>query len=703
MESIHLNIDGHDVETQKGKTILDASLCAGIYIPHLCHHPDLTPIGACGLCMVEVESMEGLPASCTTPVEDGMIIRTKSERIDNMRRLSMELMLSGHPPDCGNCDKYLNCEFQSLKQYLVMETPRFKRRTKPIPLNTANPLFDFDAGRCVGCGRCVRACHELRGVGVLFYKKKGNDTYIGTASDRSLADSGCRFCGSCAEVCPTGAIMDKRELMEGKNRRSALVPCRYTCPAEIDVPRYIRFIKEKNYSAATAVIREKVPFPKVLGYVCDHPCETLCRRSQVNQALSIRDLKRYAAEHDEEKVWMKQKHSSKLPSTGKRAAIIGSGPAGLTAAYFLSRQGHEVTVFESLPRAGGMMRYGIPEYRLPREVLDSEIEEIRDSEVEILTETHVESIDQMFDTGYDAVLVAVGAHKGQKLPIPEADHEGVFIGIDLLRDVHMGNRVELGKRVVVLGGGNVAFDCARVARRLGANQVTLACLESRSELPASPEEIDQAEEEGVLIQPSRTFTRILTENGSVTGVECLDVLSFSFDEDDGLQLDVVENSQHALDGDTIILAIGQSPEIPEDFDIDMDEKGCIELDEYTFESSREGVFAAGDAVYGTTSVVEAIASGRKAAMAVDRFLGGSGDIDERLAPDLEPESFFGPDPDFPFMGRCEESSVPLQERLQDYCEVVHGLDEEAAIHEASRCLQCDMRLKITPVKFWGNY
>ena len=231
METIKLNIDGQDIETEEGKSLLEASLEGGIYIPHLCHHPDLSPIGACRMCIVEVDGVEGLPTSCTTPAENGMVVKTKNEKIDQMRRLAMELILAGHPPDCGTCDKYLNCELQSVKQYLVTDSLSVKRRSKPFPINSGNPIFVHDVGRCIVCGRCVRACHELRGANVLYYKKKGKETYIGTASDLPLAESGCIFCGACAEVCPTGSIMDKKELMEGRKRRNALIPCRYTCPA----------------------------------------------------------------------------------------------------------------------------------------------------------------------------------------------------------------------------------------------------------------------------------------------------------------------------------------------------------------------------------------------------------------------------------------------------------------------------------------
>ncbi|MBN2039620.1 MAG: FAD-dependent oxidoreductase [Spirochaetes bacterium] len=701
MSTIKFNIDGKDVEVRNGRSVLEAALDSGIYIPHLCYHEDLSPIGACRLCIVEIEGMEGLVLSCSTPAAEGMVVKTGSESIDASRRLAMELLLAGHPPDCGTCVKYLNCELQSLKQYIIGDHIRVRTRSKLIPVNADNPIFLHEPNKCVLCGRCVRACHELRGVGVLFYKKQGRETYIGTENGLSLAESGCRFCGACAEVCPTGAIMDKEEFAKGKSRKAALVPCRYACPAEIDVPKYIRFIREKNYSAAAAVIREKVPFPGVLGYVCDHPCEDVCKRGEINHPISIRNLKRYAVEHDTEKIWKEK--SRKKDATGRKAAVIGSGPAGLTAAYYLCKQGHEVTVFEALPQAGGMMRYGIPEYRMPRDILDGEIKIIEDTGVEIKTDSKVESIDNLFDDGYEAVLVAVGAHKGQKLRIPGARSEGVLTGLDFLRDVNLGNEVNIGKRVVVLGGGNVAFDCARVAKRAGAEEVHIACLECREDMPASCDEIDQGEQEGICLNPSKSFKRIINEEKIAKGVEFLDVESLTFDEDNLPQVEVVDDSEHILEADTIIFAIGQQPDIPEEFDLDKTDRNLIELDSYTFETSREGVYAAGDAVSGTASVIEAIASGRKAASIIDKFLDGDGRIDEKLAPEAELQKCLGPDPDFAAMDRVEEVCVLPEERLMSFCRVVDEMDEASADYESKRCLQCDLRLSITPVKFWGNY
>ncbi len=699
--TITFAIDGNDLTVPAGTSILDAALEAGIYVPHLCHHPDLPPGGGCRLCIVEVDGVKGVTASCATLVAEGMVVRTQSDQITRLRRLAMELLLVGHPPECGSCQKYLNCELQSLKQYLGVEELRVKRHPRLLPLRSSDPLFVYDPNKCVLCGRCVRACSDLRGVGVLYYKKRQGEMYISTPENEALADSGCRFCGACAEVCPTGAIQDKEELLQNQNRKAVLVPCRSTCPAEIDVPRYIRAVKEGDYARAVAVIREKVPFPGVLGYICDHPCETVCRRGEINDPISIRELKRFAAEHDSTGTW--RESATPAPPSEKKVAVLGSGPAGLSAAYYLCLQGHAVTVFEPLPEAGGMLRYGVPEYRLPRAVLETEIDDIEAAGVIIRTGTPVDSIDGLFRDGYDAVVVAIGAHKGQKLRISGANSKGTLVGVDLLRAVNMGDHPDVGERVVVLGGGNVAFDCARVARRLGAKEVLIACLECRPDMPAGADEVEQGEDEGISIAPSHTSTRILTNDGRVSGVEFLNVENFCFDDDGLPQITTVEDSTHVVAADTVIFAVGQRPDAPVDFDLDKTDGGLLEVDPFTGSTSREGVFAAGDAVSGTASAIKAIASGRQAAIAVDKFLGGSGRIDRRPTPQAEPDPWLGPDEDFAALRRAQETCVPPEERLGGFCEVVLGMDEETAVYESARCLQCDLRLKIKTVKFWGSY
>jgi NADPH-dependent glutamate synthase beta subunit-like oxidoreductase/ferredoxin len=700
-EQVTLTIDGRTVEAAAGASVLAAALAAGIYVPHLCHHPDLPPEGTCRLCVVEVEGRERPVASCETAVAAGMVVRTQSEEIARRRRLAMELLLVAHPPECGSCEKYMNCELQSLKQYLGVEELSIPRRAKLLPVDDSNPLFVFDPNKCVLCERCVRACWDLRDVRVLRYRRRGGEYYIYTAGDAPLAEAGCRFCGACAEVCPTGAIRDKAGIFAGAERKAVLVPCKSGCPAEIDVPRYVRLIKEGDYPGAAAVIREKVPFPWVLGYVCDHPCETGCRRGEVNEPIAIRELKRFAAEHDDGSVW--KERTTPREATGRRVAVVGSGPAGLTAAYWLRLQGHEVTVYEALPRAGGMLRYGIPGYRLPRAVLDAEIREIAGAGVVIETGAQVESLDPLFERGFDAVLVAVGAHRAQKLRVPGAAGEGVLGGVEFLRAVHLGDRPPLGRTVVVLGGGNVAFDCARVARRLGAEEVRVACLEAEDQMPADPEEIKQGLDEGVCVSPACSAVRILRNEGRVTGAEFVRVASCVFDEDGVPQIETIAGSEHAFAAETVIFAVGQKPELPEGFALDTTSAGLVELDPLTLSSGREGVFAAGDAVSGSASVIQAIASGRRAAVAIDKFLGGSGRIDRRPAAVAGPGPCLGRDESFAAMRRAAGHCLIPEVLVDDLCQVLEGMDEDAAGHESARCLQCDLRLRIQTVKFWSEY
>jgi NADPH-dependent glutamate synthase beta subunit-like oxidoreductase len=702
LDKISINIDGRDIETTAGKSVLDAALDAGIYIPHLCHHPDLRSAGSCRLCICEIEGIDGLPASCTTPVADGMIVKTKSKQINKLRYINMELLLAAHPADCKECPKYLNCELQSLKQYLgIAETLRVKKKTLPYPVNNDNPLFVHDFQRCILCGRCVRACYDLRGVGVLSFIGRGRETHIGTAYNDLLVDAGCIFCGACVEVCPTAALRDKEGIIdENRGRRASLVPCKYTCPAEIDIPRYIRLINRKDYISAAAVVREKAPFPAVLGYVCNHPCESVCRRGQVKDPVAIKNLKRFAAEHADND-W--KQRVLKFSPTGKKVAVIGSGPAGLTAAYYLSAKGHAITVFEALPVTGGMLRVGIPEYRLPKAVLDKEINDLENSGIEIKTGVKIESPDLLFEQGFDAVLVAVGAHRGQKLSIPGTDNEGVIISTDFLRDVNTGNEVKVGKKVLVIGGGNVAFDCACVSRRLGASEVEMACLERGDEMLASPEEIEQGKQEGILIHNSHNFSKILGDNGKVTGVECQDVESFRFDESGTLCIDCIQDSEHVIEADTVIFAIGQRPEIPEEFNLNTGRGNTIDVNQETMSTSRQGVFAAGDAVSGTASVIEAIASGRKAASEIDKYLGGNGIIDETLADIIEPDPRVGRKGNFAYQERCATELVPVEQRLEGFEGMDKGYDECSAVEESSYCLQCDLRLRISRSKFWADY
>jgi NADPH-dependent glutamate synthase beta subunit-like oxidoreductase len=299
-------------------------------------------------------------------------------------------------------------------------------------------------------------------------------------------------------------------------------------------------------------------------------------------------------------------------------------------------------------------------------------------------------------------VVAAGARKGGKLPIPGKDLPGVYDAISFLRSVNLEAPYKIGKRLAVIGGGNVAFDCARVARRLGVEEIHVACLEARDSMLSSPDEIEEGVEEGIILHTSQGFDRILDEDGKVAGVECRDVASFSFDEG-RLNVEYVPDSSHVIPADTVIFAIGQKPEIPEDFGPDLTPRGLVEVDEYTLETSMDGVYAAGDVVMGTASVIKAIASARKTASAVDKFLGGNGNIEEKLAPDNVWNPWIGKAGDFAIEQRHESCMMNPEERVHNFCEVDGGFNEQAAMAEAGRCLNCNLRLKMTPVKFWGDY
>lgn len=695
-----ITIDGTRLEVPENKNVLECALEAGIYIPHLCHHPDLPENGSCRMCIVEVEGQEGVTTSCTLRAQDGMVVHTTSERINKLRTLALELLLAGHPEDCSTCPKYGNCELQTLIQYIGANNARMRTRIKGIKMEEGNPLLIHDMNRCVLCGRCVRACNKLRGVGVLQYNKKDLETYVGTLHGKLLKDEDCRFCTACAEVCPTGSIRDKLQLLTTNlKKEEALVPCRTACPAHTDIPRYIRFVKEGDYDAAVAVIREKVPFPNALGHVCSHVCELECKRKEVSEAMSIRDIKRYAAEHDTGRYWKGK--GKQLPDTGKKVCVVGGGPAGLTAAYYLRKQGHAVTVKEALPTVGGMMSYGIPSYRLPREIVAQEANVIEDQGVVIETNTKVEKPVELLSE-YDAVLMTIGAHKGVRLPMEGSELPGVLLNIDFLRNASLGQETGMGKRIIVLGGGNVAFDCARTAKRLGAEEIHLACLEAREAMTADDEEIEQAKEEGIFVHPAQTFERI-TGTDAVTGVDFMNVKSFTFDENRRAIIEKEEGSEHHIDADTVIFATGQRPDLTEEAGLVLGRANSIVVKENSLATETKGVFAAGDVVYGTKSVILAIASGRDAAVEIDKYLGGDGDISETLAPEQHADPKIGKIEGFGYLGRTKTQVTPASERQDNFSEVDHGICDADICGEASRCLQCDLRLQIHPSRLWTEY
>ena len=694
-----LFINDREVEAREGQSILDASLEAGIFIPHLCSHPDLEKKGGCRLCMVEIDGVDQPLPACKTPAEEGMRVTVNGAKAEKVRKMAMELILATHPADCTGCPKYGMCELQSMYQYMGVSPERWRKKSRSVSNDDSNPLISHLFTRCIRCGRCIRACQELRGVKVLDYIKTDAGIRAGIPDGKSLAEAGCRFCGACIEVCPTGSIVDQVKIMkEGRSEADNIVPCRATCPAHIDIPRFIRYIKDGDFDRAAAVIHERVPFPEILGCVCTHPCETECKRAELGDAVSICRLKR-AAGIDDSGAW--KARARKDAPTGKKAAIIGAGPAGLTAAYYLARKGHDVTVYEKLPKIGGQCRYGIPSYRLPDEILDKEFAVVTEAGAKILTSAAAPAPADLLKDGFDTVLVSVGTHLGARLPLPGKDLENVYVNAEFLRAARMGEPMPVGKRVMVLGGGSVAYDCARTALRLGAEEVHMACLESEEKMTASPDEIEEGREEGIILHAAHSFPRIVGET-KAEGVELKKVDRFYFDENHRAVVQLVPGSEEIIPADTVIFAIGQRPEDTDKMGLELTHGPYVAADA-TLKTSIPGVYAAGDVVTGTKTVIDAIAQGRTAAEQMDLYMGGDGDISETLT-DYQPGD--------PYIGRVEEFAALVRQHpeLADAAERAHSFDPvepaftcDQAKCEAGRCLQCDLRLQITKPKLWTEY
>ncbi|MCG2740656.1 MAG: FAD-dependent oxidoreductase, partial [Syntrophaceae bacterium] len=375
-----------------------------------------------------------------------------------------------------------------------------------------------------------------------------------------------------------------------KCSKQSTSPCREACPAGIDVPRYIRHIRDGHFEKALAVIRERIPFPFVCGYACVHPCEEKCARSQFDEAIAIRMLKRVAAE----KGGRKPAKIAKRPPTGKRIAVIGSGPCGLTAAHYLNVLGHRVTVYEALPLPGGMLRYGIPGYRLPEDVVDREIGMIRDGGVEIIAGTPVSSAESLKEKGYDAVLVATGAWKPARMGIPGEDAPNVIDGLSFLTQVNEGKSPAIGRKVVVVGGGNTAVDAGRAAIRLGAEVVQLY-RRTFSEMPANGEEVIEAVEEGVRVDYLTAPVKIGEDHATCIRMRLVDA------DASGRPTPVpIAGSEYRLGFDTLIVAIGQSADAAS-VNLEGRKDGTVCADQGSLATSKRGIFAGGDAVKGPST------------------------------------------------------------------------------------------------------
>jgi len=469
-------------------------------------------------------------------------------------------------------------------------------------------------------------------------------------------------------------------------------PCTNACPAGVDVSSYIALIAEGKYDQALEVHRERNPFALACGRVCPAFCESKCRRGELDEPVAIRQLKRFMADHEIENPWTPQRTEAQK---SEKVAVVGAGPAGLTAALRLAQWGYGVTVYEAAPVAGGWMALGIPDYRLPRDVLAVEIDNIKRAGVDIVLNTALGkdfTLDELFDRmGYRAVVLAIGAHGSRRLRCPGEDADGVMHATVFLKDVALGKPPKMsGKRVAVIGGGNSAIDAARTALRLGASEVDLIYRRRRMDMPAQDLEVREAEEEGVRLQFLTTPIRVLGD-GAVAGLE-LQVQELGEYDNSGRRRPLpIEGSEYVIDVDIVIPAIGQMPDIsclngdsPE-----VNRNSTFKVNR-TLETSRPGIFAAGDAVLGPSTVIEAVAQGNKVAMAVDGYLqDGRPESKEEWLAYRDVESTYNME-DYADTKRPDMPTRTPKERNRDFGEIELGFDEDVAREEAKRCLRCDL-------------
>ncbi len=487
------------------------------------------------------------------------------------------------------------------------------------------------------------------------------------------------------------------DLLLSDHAGDCIAPCEATCPANIDIQGYIAHIANGDPEAAVRLIKERNPLPVVCGRICPHPCESECRRGLVDEAIAINPLKRFASEYDLE---VGPFMAEAGPETGQRVAVVGGGPAGLSAAFYLRRMGHAVEIFEALPELGGMARYGIPRFRMPWDKMDKEIGAIIGMGVKVHFNQRLGrdfTITDLKSQGFGAVLLAIGAHKPKPMRVENEETEGVIGGVDFLREVVLGNITDVGKKVAVIGGGDTAMDCARVSRRLGA-EVTLLYRRTQAEMPALPIEQHETIEEGVEIRFLTAPTKVvLDDNGRARGLEVI-TMELGEPDDSGRRRPVPkEGSEEVLEFDTIIPAIGQDPDMSCVHDDPAKPEttrwNTFVYDEKTQVTDQEGVFAAGDCAFGPDILIRAIGEGRRAALAIDLHLKGAQvkltkpyAISRGRLADLDMADF---SPRFVHKKRALESTHPSEKRLADPWGAINiGLERAQAMAEATRCIEC---------------
>jgi NADH-quinone oxidoreductase subunit F len=568
------------------------------------------------------------------------------------------------------------------------------------------------AESCGECIPCRLGTKQMLEILTKITQGKGREGDIDILLTIAKTVKECSLCGL-GQTCPNPVLTtlnyfrDEYEAHIRDKKCPAAVcdalmvsPCQHTCPVGINIPKYVAHIAAGEYLEAIDTIRERNPFPAICGRICHHPCEGRCRRGELDESVAIRALKRFAADWYFEHVNELPKPEPFPQTHSQKVAVVGAGPCGLSCAYFLAQMGYPVTVFEALPIGGGMLSVAIPDFRLPREVIEKEIDYIAKRGVEIRYNTPINvnfTVEDLIKGGFEAVFIAAGAQRSQSIGIPGEleDLEGFYYGLRFLRDVKVGKPVKIGRRVAVIGGGNVALDASRCALRLGADEVTIFYRRSWEEMPVSEVEYNEALAEGIQVNFLVSPTRIVSDNWKVNGLQCIRMRLGEPDASGRRRPVPIPGSELFADADTVIAAVGQAPDLsflPPDSALERTRWERLAVDDNRLATNVPGVFAGGDFVAGPGMVIEAIAAGRRGAMAIDKYLKGDTSRVEiyDLKPSVIEEIVSAEEETWEPQFRPEIPQLPAEERKRSFKETELGFSEEKARQEAKRCLRCDL-------------